>query len=176
MAKRINIGKVPQGKEEAEKFLWTIPANTTVTAKILVDEDHLIESHLCQHNGKTWAYTGKGDPCEKLGVEPRFSVLVPCSVKTSSGKTYRVVRGPKAISNQLSALALNHDLRGLVVTIERKDDRFAKYTIKPTGQKAAVEEDQDILVADILEHIKQGTADEVAQWLGINTTFTEEEL
>jgi len=177
MTRKISLGKAPKNAATVDKLFWTIPSNSTVTAKILVDADHLVDGYFCQHNGKLWAYSGDEDPCHDLqDVEPRFSILLPCLIKTPTGKEFKVIRGPQAIAKQIESLATTNNLRGLLVTITRKDERFAKYTVTPTGQRAKVEEDQDELVADILSKIKQGDSREIAEWLGINKNITEETL
>lgn len=174
--RKITLGKAPKGMEQKEKAFWTIPANTKVIAKVLVDIEHVVEGFFCQYGDKLWAYCGDDDPCHKLGIEPRFSILLPCIVKIGNTKELKVIRGPQGLSKQIEALAITKDLRGLLIELQRKDDKWARYTVTPTGQRATVEEDQDQLVQDILSKIKQGTSAEIAAWLGINTKVEEEDL
>lgn len=178
MARKISLGSAPKG-QNVEKLFWTLPANTSVVAKILVDSDHVIEGYFCQKGDIIWANTGNDALNKSLEVEPRFSILLPCSVKTAKGKEYKVIRGPQSVSKQIDALSINQDIQGLIVTIKREDGRFAKYTVTTEGRRAAVTENQEELVADILANIRTpANDDEVLSWFKpvSNVQFKEEDL
>jgi hypothetical protein len=164
MSIKIGLGATASNDE---KFLWTMPSNTTITAKILVDSDHIITGDFCQlkHNGTviTWAFSGNTDPGVELDINPRFCVVVPMLVKIGSEqKVLRNFRGPKQIQRQIEAISYGIDtLRGAIVDITRKDGEFASYTLRYTGKHAKTSEDQDQIVAQIVDQIIQGTPDEV---------------
>lgn len=139
----IRVGLTGAAERGADRLLWTVPAGVEFAAKLLVGLDHVVEANLCHlvHDGVeyVWAHVGADDPCFLLGVEPRFSIVVPMVVKDElGGKVRRDARFPKSVGPQLRVLGKN--MAGSVVRLSRDDSgRFSRYVLTPTGTRATLD-------------------------------------
>lgn len=152
-------------------LLFTIPPNSVIDAQIVIDIDHVISGTFCHYKvGEKeiiWAYSGESDPCHSLDISPRFSVIVPAILKQNKKKSLQYVRGPKQFQRALLTLDNRFgSIKGLLVKFGRKDDKFAHYSIEPTGKTAPLDDhDQDEIIETILDDIYSGTSEEIAEWL-----------
>lgn len=171
---KIKVG-AKAATNDKNRLLWTPPAGTS-KAQILVDVEHIIEANLVhlylQDDEIVWLYTDeKGDPCEKLSIKPRLSVIVPMYVKSETGEKYlRYVRGPKSFWTQLKRLNSQNvaGIKGLIIDLTRTDGDFAKYTMTTQGRYGKIEDPkvaQDILVNYVVGQIFEGSSTEVEKML-----------
>lgn len=170
--------------DENTRLLWSVPRNTTFTAQILCDNDHLISGTLCHYYGAkdgelVWEHTGDDDPATDLEVHPRFSFVIPMMVKTPEGdKVQKNVRFPKSIARKVEDIVVRQgSIENMVVTVSRDDTGdWAAYDIVPTGQVVSGDLsgfNQDDWVNCFLEIVFAGTAEETADWLdskGVKTS------
>ena len=157
----------------SNSILYSIPANSKLEAQIAVDMDHIVSGELCRYKKNNqefvWGFTGKEDPCHQLNISPNFNVIIPCYIKTNDHiKELVYIRGPKQFATELLKLKNRFgDIKGLVVQFERKDGKFAKYTISPTGIISKLQEvDESVILKPLVSKIFQGTSTEVFDWLG----------
>ena len=157
---------------QAGYLMYTIPSNSSIDAQIIVDLDHVIYGEFCHlkkgDEERVWAYTGDKDPCHSMGIDPRFSVVVPAVVKEKGKKVVRYIRGSKQFQRQLLSLNSRFEsILGLRVKFTRKDGDWTRYSIDPTGKFASTDEyDQDDILESFMENVFQGTPQEVMDWLG----------
>ena len=168
----IKIG-LSESDLEGNSILYSIPANSKLEAQIAVDMDHIVSGELCRYKKNNdefvWEYTGKEDPCYQLNINPSFNVIIPCYVKLNKHiKQLVYIRGPKQFATELLKLEKKFgDIRGMVVQFERKDGKYAKYTISPTGIISKLQEvDIDNILKPLVSKIFQGTSSQVYDWLG----------
>lgn len=183
MGRKLAVGKkafsmLAVGDENA-RLLWTVPANTTFIAQILCGQESIISGDFCHYyvsdsKELVWVHTGKGDPCEKLDVQPRFSLIIPMLIKVGDDeKVQRNVRFPKSVGRKLESLMLSSDsIRNLVVKVTRDDTgQWASYNIESTGKMAratSYEFDEAMWLDAMLEEIIDLDAPAVEHWLQTN--------
>lgn len=167
----IKIG-LTESDLQAGTLMYTIPSDSEIDAQIVVDIEHIVSGTFC-HMKKgdeelVWAYAGDQDPAHSLDIRPRFSVIVPSVVKEGDKKVVRYIRGPKQFLKQLLSLERRFDtIKGLRVKFIREDKDWVRYTISPTGKRAATDEfDQDEILQDFMDNVFQGTPSEIMDWLG----------
>lgn len=99
------------------------------------------------------------DPCHRLGVEPRVSVIVPMLIKDDDGtKTLRFVRGPRyfwTLLRKLNSTAPG-GIKGLIVTIERVDDGFSRYSFSTDNRYGKLSTPQDDVIKKFMDSIIVG--------------------
>lgn len=164
------MAKIKVGAKEAQKgaqksrTLWTPPVGKSV-GQILVDLEHVIEATTCtlffDRQDIVWVACDDevNDPCHKLGVEPRVSVIVPMLIKDDDGtKTQRFVRGPRYFWTLLRKLnsTNTNGIKGLIVTLERVDDGFSRYTFSSDGRYGKLSTSQDDVIKMFMDSIIQG--------------------
>jgi hypothetical protein len=155
------------------QLLWTPPPDSQFVAKILADEEHFVGGTFCRlvHAGQEyiWSWTGEDDPSVKLGVTPRFSLIIPMLVKEGDTKTGRNVRFPQSVLRQVEAFSFSGiRIPGAIVKVSRTDtESYVRYALEPTGKYASTSDfDQDTWVAKLLDHIcVVESASEVRRWL-----------
>lgn len=182
MKRSLSVGRksfsVAESIVKSDKFLMTFPRNVRLTCAILCDADHIISGTLCHYffNDEEiiWEHCGPNDPCEKLDIHPRFSIIIPMQIKLSDGeKVIRNVRFPKSVGRQIESIVSRAStIKNLIVEIERDDSGdWTKYVIEPTGKFAtnsSIEFYQSDWVDEVLSTIKAGTFEEIEAILILN--------
>lgn len=183
--KGIHIGRPTELRNSY--FLWTVPADSTVRAKILVDSDHVISGDFCSYapNGKDevmWVYTGDDDPCHELNISPRFSIVIPMLVRLGSEKVIKNVRLPRSCDRKIDALIATHGtIHNLIITITRDDSgQWSEYTLLGTARgKDDGTFKQNEWVQSFVDFVVDGNPDDIRAALNItkrDDSIVEEEL
>lgn len=182
------IGAKPSAVSNSGLF-YTIPLGEPIRAKVLVDLNHLITGEFCKtyYNKKEliWSYTESDkDPCHSMGIKPAFSVLIPSIVRIGDEKVYKIIRGPATLHKLLYDVAKSSgNLLGAIVEITSSEKKqFREYSVKIVGKGEVPKEysDQDKLINELSAKIKDGTPEEVKEWLdgemGKSKGITEEDF
>lgn len=172
----IKVGYTQSG---AEKFLYSIPKNTTIRAKVLVNPDGIISGEICTHGPHVWAYSGPTDPIHGLDGQPRWMAIVPVVAKVANKKVRLNLRLPKSAADALVTFANEKGLRGRVFDFKRDDGdgkSFVRYSVVDCFSFSEVEESEEDIINEVLAGIIQGTPEEIAKIIGSSKKHNEEVL
>lgn len=164
----------------SNKFIFSLPKNSSIVAKILVNSDHIITGDVCTYGNYAWEYTGDKDIIHELGGAPRWMAIVPVHTRIDGEIKLIHLRLPRTAVNTLTSLSGSTGLRGRVFEIKRIDEggeKFTNYQIIDKNKISAVDGSEDELVNSIVEEITKRSQDEIRKLIsGKKSGKLEEEI